>query len=182
MAWREDAKITKLRVERLFAGPGLGTEITATAEEINRACDTSGRLVIVDDDIALTVAEHDGKTMVLSAAAGAAATLPAAVGSGAKFTFIVAVTAATGAYVIEVADATDVMDGIIYAADDTATPAPLVWVTAADSDTITMDGSTKGGIIGDRIELIDIGANQWAVNGFIKQSGDEASPFSAEVA
>lgn len=131
--------------------------------------------------LTVTAASHDGKVIVLNRATGVTATLPAATGSGAEFTFVVGTSASGGSYVIQVADATDVMDGIIYAADDTATPAPLVWVTAVDSDTITLNGGTKGGLIGDKIVLIDIGANQWAVHGFLKQSGTEASPFSAAV-
>lgn len=159
-----------------------GVEVTATAAEINRAADVSGRLVsAAASTLAVTVAAHEGRIITLNRAAGVTATLPAATGSGAKFTFIVGTTVTSNAYTIKVADATDVMDGIILAADDTATPAPLVWVTAVDSDTITLDGSTKGGLIGDRIELVDIATNQWAVHGFLKQSGTEASPFSATV-
>jgi hypothetical protein len=131
--------------------------------------------------LAVTADDHEGMIIVLNKADGITATLPAATGSGAKFTFVVGTTVTSNGYVIQVADATDVMDGVILAADDTATPVALVWVTAATSDTITLDGSTKGGLIGDRIELIDIGANQWHVSGVLKQSGTEATPFSAAV-
>lgn len=129
----------------------------------------------------LTQADYDECTLVLNAAAGLTVTLPVATGSGARFRFIVGTSVTSNAYIIKVADATDVMDGVVLAADDTGTPAPLVWVTAADSDTINLDGSTQGGIIGDWIELEDIGANQWHVHGFLKQSGTEATPFDATV-
>ncbi len=140
------------------------------------------RVSATDATLTLTAASHDGKVIVLNRAAGVTVTLPAATGSGAQFTVMVGTSVTSNGYIVKVADATDVMDGIIYAADDTATPAPLVWVTAVDSDTITLDGSTKGGLIGDTIVLTDIGSNQWAVRGFLKQSGSEASPFSATVA
>jgi fructose-specific component phosphotransferase system IIB-like protein len=55
------------------------------------------------------------------------------------------------------------------------------WEAASDSDTITMDGSTTGGIVGDRVELVDVAENVWAVNGIIQQTGTEATPFSAAV-
>lgn len=131
--------------------------------------------------LSVTQDAHDGRTVVLNAAAGLTVTLPVAMGSGARFRFVVGTSVTSNSYKIQVADATDVMDGIVYAADDTGTPAPLVWVTAATSDTITLDGSTQGGIIGDQIELEDIASNQWAVRGFVKQSGTEATPFSAAV-
>lgn len=157
--------------------------VLATTAEINRACDTSTRVVsAAAATLAVTELAHDGKVIVLNKADGVTATLPAATGSGARFTFIVGTTVTSNGYIIKVADATDLMDGVILAADDTATPVALVWVTAADSDTITLDGSTKGGLIGDRVELVDIATNQYAVHGVLKQSGTEASPFSATVA
>jgi hypothetical protein len=66
-------------------------------------------------------------------------------------------------------------------ADDTATPVTGVWVTAADTDTITLNGGSQGGLIGDTIRLVDIATNQWVVHGTLKQSGTEATPFSATV-
>ena len=54
--------------------------------------------------------------------------------------------------------------------------------TAADSDTITMNGTTTGGVsIGDEITLIDIASNQYMVKGILTASGTEATPFSASV-
>jgi len=131
--------------------------------------------------LAVTALAHAGRIIGLNKADGITATLPAATGSGARFRFVVVASASGGSYIIKVADASDLMDGIIYAADDTGTPAPLVWVAGATADTITLDGSTQGGLIGDEIELIDIAANQWMVRGFVKQSGSEATPFSATV-
>jgi hypothetical protein len=57
-----------------------------------------------------------------------------------------------------------------------------IWPTAADSDTITLDGTTTGGVaIGDWIEVQDIVADKWAVRGVTTSSGAEATPFSAAV-
>jgi hypothetical protein len=56
------------------------------------------------------------------------------------------------------------------------------WITAADSDTITLNGTTTGGLsVGDYIELIDIATNKWLVLGFTTTSSTEATPFSAAV-
>lgn len=172
------SKVTQLHI----GASGSEVQVVATAAEINRACDVSTRVVsITTTPITVDEATHEGKLVVLNKADGATLTLPAATGSGGVYKFIVGTTVTSNSYIIKVADATDIMDGIVYTADDTATPVPGVWVTAADSDTITFDGSTKGGIIGDTIELIDIATNQWVVRGFVKQSGTEATPFSATV-
>jgi hypothetical protein len=45
-----------------------------------------------------------------------------------------------------------------------------------------MDGSTKGGIKGDIIELEDIAADTWSVRVMGSATGTEATPFSAAVA
>ena len=53
--------------------------------------------------------------------------------------------------------------------------------TAAASDAVRMDGTTQGGIIGDRVEFIDVGTNLWHVNVWNSATGTEASPFEALV-
>ena len=163
---------------------GVLAGITATATEINRACDTSGKVVTVTSaTLTVTEALHDGKLIVLSKADGITVTLPNATGSGAVYTFLVGVSVTSVGDIIKVARGADVMYGVILGADDTATPAARVWKTAADatSDTVTMDGSTRGGVIGDRLIIVDIAANKYTVHGTLNQSGTEATPFSATV-
>ena len=112
--------------------------------------------------------------------AAATFTLPAATGSGAEFQFIVSVVN-TSNYVIKVADATDTIDGSVTLHQDSATTVST-FNTAADSDTITLNGTTQGGVsIGDEITLIDIASNQYMVKGILTASGTEATPFSASV-
>lgn len=118
---------------------------------------------------------------VIEAAAGATVTLPAATGSGFRYTFIVGTTVTSNSDIIQVASADDIIQGTLLSASDNAADAALGWETAATSDTITMNGTTTGGYIGDRIELIDIADGVWAVSGAIKQTGTEATPFSAAV-
>lgn len=117
---------------------------------------------------------------VVNAAAGAEVTLPPATGSGFRYTFIVGTTVTSNTNVIQVANSDDIMQGVVIGAADTDSSVNG-WEAAADSDTITMDGTTKGGIVGDRIELVDVAENVWAVNGIIQQTGTEATPFSAAV-
>lgn len=132
---------------------------------------------------AITVAEHAGRILLMGEVGGDAAatfTLPAATGSGAEFQFIVSVVN-TSNYVIKVADATDTIDGSVILHQDSADTVAS-FNTASDSDTITLNGTTKGGVsIGDEITLIDIATNQYMVKGVLTASGTEATPFSAAV-
>jgi hypothetical protein len=181
MAWREDVKFTKGRIERLFLGSNSGTEVVATAAEINRAADASSRIVdLTAATLSITEALHDGKIITVNKADGSTLTLPAATGSGARIRIFVGTTITSVGLVIQVADATDIMYGAITGAIDGGTTNNF-WLTAADSDTITLNGTTKGGYIGDQIELIDVAANAWMVNGLLKQTGTEVTPFSAAV-
>lgn len=77
---------------------------------------------------------------------------------------------------------TDLLDAVTGGSfnDVTATAAEIN--RAADTDTITLNGGSRGGLIGDTIRLVDIDTNQWVVHGVLKQSGAEATPFSATVA
>jgi fructose-specific component phosphotransferase system IIB-like protein len=117
---------------------------------------------------------------VVNAAAGAEVTLPPATGSGFRYTFIVGTKLISNTNVIQVANSDDIMQGVVIGTAETD-DSVNGWEAASDSDTITMDGSTTGGIVGDRVELVDVAENVWAVNGIIQQTGTEATPFSAAV-
>ena len=129
----------------------------------------------------ITQESHDSKTLLMGAAGAALTfTLPAASGTGAKFKFRVSVVN-TSNYVIQVANSTDVMaGGLIMCNDSDASVSG--WETAPTSDTITLNGTTTGGVNkGDWIELEDIASGVWGVAGTITGSGTEATPFSAAV-
>ena len=58
----------------------------------------------------------------------------------------------------------------------------ISWPTVAASDTITLNGTTTGGVnIGDYVLLTDIATDQYSVSGLLNASGTEATPFSAAV-
>lgn len=123
---------------------------------------------------------HAETMLNISAAAGLTLTLPASEGKGAKYRFFVRTTVTSNTVVIQVANATDVMQGTaIFAADGGDTG--VLFETASTSDTITMNGSTRGGIIGDFIELEDVAAGFWSVRMVAQGTGTEATPFSAAV-
>lgn len=123
---------------------------------------------------------HANRPLVINRATGIAITLPASAGNGDKYTFIVGTAMSGGSTTIKVANSTDVMRGnAILLADGGDTV--VGFATAASSDTVTMDGSTVGGLLGARVELQDIAAGFWSVNYISDASGTEATPFSATV-
>ena len=56
-----------------------------------------------------------------------------------------------------------------------------IWPSAADSDTITLNGTTTGGIAGDYFEIIDIATGIFFIKALSKSTGTAATPFSAAV-
>ena len=158
-----------------------GINLTATAAEINAAADVSSRLVAATAaTLAVTVADHDSKIIVLDRAAGVTATLPAATGSGAVFRFTVKTLVTSNSYKIQVADNSDVMSGSLFVTDQAAGTG-TEFSTTSTSDTITMNGSTTGGLAGGILTLVDVAADLYAIHGNIIATGVEATPFSAAV-
>jgi len=154
-----------------FSGP-----VTAT----NGFISGSGSLVSVTADVTLTSASHAGRTMLLDVASGATVTLPAASGTGNIYKFFVKTTVTSNDYIIQVASADDTMAGVAVVANDGGATASI-FETVAASDTITLDGSTTGGILGGQIEIQDVASGVFSVVVRGAATGTEATPFSAAV-
>ncbi len=121
-----------------------------------------------------------GRTVVLDRAAGITVTLPAATGTGAVYRFFVKTTVTSNNTIIRVANSTDVMQGFAVVLQD-AGDTMVGFETAADSDTVTFNGNTTGGVRGTLVDLIDVEAGLWSVNLRGAATGVEATPFSATV-
>ena len=161
--------------------------ITVTAGTTDLSGSFIRDLVTLTEDTTITNAAHAGRVLLMGEVGGDASatfTLPAATGTGAEFKFIVSVVN-TSNYVIQVADATDTIDGSVVVTNDSTaggTASLISWPTVAASDTITLNGTTTGGVnIGDYVLLTDIATNQYTVSGLLNASGTEATPFSAGV-
>ena len=132
-------------------------------------------VLVVTAATTLNADAYAGRTVNLNSATGRIITLPAATGSGATFTIFVGTTVTSGSHVIRAAGA-DIIQGTLAVTTDAA---GVVAPTAADSDTITMNGSTTGGLRGSLVELQDIASGVWSVRGGLVSTGTEATPFSA---
>lgn len=126
--------------------------------------------------LALDEDTHAGTTVLLNKADGITVTLPTSVGKGANYKFFVGTTFTSNG-VIQVTT-TDIMQGGVSVSTDAG---GVTILTAATSDTLTMNGSTTGGLKGSFVEFEDVSAGIWKVSGFLVSTGAEATPFSAAV-
>ena len=89
---------------------------------------------------------------------------------------------ASNSYKIQCPDANNTITGTIQYLDLDGN-AVSAFPTAATSDTITLNGGTTGGQVGDVIKLIDIAADKWVVTGQqrVPTGANPATPFTAAV-
>ena len=160
---------------------------------------TTGPANVVDADssTSLTVASHAGRIVHNNAAGAVTYTLPAinansdsAVAGpgadlnnlsniGATFEIFASITK-TGDLVVQVANSNDVMVGSAKFIDDTSDNM-VGFETVAASDTITLNGTTTGGVTFSKITCTAISSTQWKVDVESGCTGTPATPFSAAV-
>lgn len=133
--------------------------------------------ITVTAGVTLTKDTHAGTVVVHNSADGGTITLPASSGKGDKYTVFVLTTVTTD-LVIEVANATDEFRGGVSISSDIA---GVTFLAADNDDTLTMNGSTTGGVTGSWVSFTDVSSGIWMVNGFLCSSGSEADCFSAAV-
>ena len=156
-----------------------------------------GNVVDADSSISLTVADHAGRIVHNDAAGAVTYTLPATnansdsavAGPGADFNNLSNVGATieifssitkTGDLVVQAANATDVMVGSAVFIDDSSDNV-VGFETASTSDTITLNGSTKGGVTFSKIVCTVLASGKWKVDVLSGCTGTPATPFSAAV-
>ena len=139
----------------------------------------------------LTVADDAGKQIYYTSTATATFTLPTVNTSspsdptdpnqsnnyGAAFEFVLSTTV-TGNFIVKVANSSDTMVGTAILGSGTTA---LVFSTATASDTITLSGTTTGGVGGASVKATVIGANRYKVEVVSGATGAVATPFSATV-
>ena len=156
-----------------------------------------GNVVDADSSISLTVADHAGRIVHNDAAGAVTYTLPATnansdsavAGPGADFNNLNNVGATieifssitkTGDLVVQAANATDVMVGSAVFIDDSSDNV-VGFETASTSDTITLNGSTIGGVTFSKIVCTVLASGKWKVDVISGCTGTPATPFSAAV-
>jgi hypothetical protein len=125
--------------------------------------------------------DYSGRLIGLNRAAGVTVTLPRATGSGASYKFWVRTAVTSNSDIIQVGNTDDVIQGIIQS---TLVGTPTTnngWIAGSTGDTITLNGTTTGGLRGDYIEITDYAPGIFVCFGRTSQSGTGATPFSAAV-
>lgn len=139
----------------------------------------------------LDVANYAGKQIYYTSTAAATFTLPAIDTSspsdatdpnqsnnyGATYSFTLATTV-TGNFIVKVANSSDTMAGTALIGNTTSA---LLFSALTTADTITLSGTTTGGVGGATIKATVIGANKWNVQVVSGGTGALATPFSATV-
>ena len=146
----------------------------------------------------LTVDTHAGRMLYHNVAGAATLTLPAINSSsdsgvagpgndpnsannlGASFEIYIGTTK-TGSFILQVANANDTMTGNAIIVDTDTNDNAEGFMTAAASDTITLNGSTTGGVTFAKIECTVIASGKWKVDVISGCTGTPATPFSAAV-
>jgi hypothetical protein len=109
-----------------------------------------------------------GQNIMLNTATGFTVTLPPATGTGNQYVIYVQTTAAGGNYVVSAAGSDKIFGVITIGATASGT------FVANNNVTITMNGTTQGGIKGSCLVYTDLGTNFWFVEGNLVGSGTAA--------
>ncbi len=159
---------------------------------------TGNSVSIAAGATSLTVDEHAGRMLYHNVAGAATLTLPAINSSsdsgvagpgndpnsannlGASFEIYIGTTK-TGDFVLQVANASDTMTGNAIIVDTDTNDAAEGFMTAAASDTITLNGSTTGGVTFSKIVCTVLASGKWKVDVVSGCTGTPATPFSAAV-
>lgn len=125
---------------------------------------------------------HAGTVVTVNRAAGCVITLPASTGKGDRYAFYCGTTITSNSLKVQVANASDVMAGHITTSLATgAAGADFGEALTSTDDTITMNGTTTGGVAGSYVEVEDVALNVWRVNAALIGSGTLATSVSAAV-
>jgi hypothetical protein len=147
-------------LERLSYGGPTGCVATGIHREV----------VSVTANTTLT-AEQSGALVLLGVASGATVTLPSPA-EGMQFDFSVSVSRTSNSYKIITSGATVFLLGAYMAGDAAiATSGDVFTLDGSTHVALTIDGDTKGGLIGGHLRFTCISATQWFVEGLVVGTG-----------
>lgn len=175
--------VKRLTGDEAFTDPlnwGSAAQALPANSTIGGLVPNGAPIVVNASTLTLDPTTHGNRLVVLSgttANAGVAITPPAATGTGNRYTIVFGSSVTSNSTTIDAkaGNASDVFYGWLETYKATTF---TQYITASNSNLLTFDGSTKGGIKGDIVELIDVATNVWIVRGFTNQTGTIASPFS----
>ena len=139
---------------------------------------TSASIVNTTAALTLTEEDHAGRIVTLNSTTGRAITLPEATATGNVYTVFVGTTVSSGSHTIVAPSSSSSFIGGVGLSTDIA---GVTILANTGDDTITMSGSTTGGVLGSWVRLTDVASGIFMLEGFLCSTGSEADPFSAGV-
>jgi hypothetical protein len=161
------ASTTRQNYEQVsYRSPSLA-QFTAQAREI------------IGDAVATRTltAKESGALCLFDRAAGVVYTLPAPV-IGMVFEFATTVTITSNAAKVITSAATEFILGDLQMILVGAATTLAVAGNGSTHRAISSNGTTTGGVIGDRYRLTAISSTQWLVDGYVSGTGTLATPFA----
>ena len=138
--------------------PGQHTEVIAAGSTKTLTASDSGAMVLLDT------------------ATGSVVTLPTPV-VGMQFEFFVSASVTSNSHIITVADTTtQFLSGAITMVIDTSGTSEGQLLNGTSHITLTMNGSTTGGLKGTYYKFKAISTTVWSVTGIVAGSGTLATP------
>jgi hypothetical protein len=128
--------------------------------------------VVATATYTMTPSANLGQILFLNALAGFTTTLPAATGTGNVYTICVQTTVTSNNYVVVAAGSDKIWGTVSVAGTTNGT------FVASNNSTVTMNGSTTGGVKGSTLYYTDMGTNFWFVEGNLVGSGTASTPVS----
>ena len=134
---------------------------------------------IIDDAVATRtlVASESGALCLFNRAAGVVYTLPTPV-AGMYFEFATVTTITSNAAKIITSAATEFLLGDVQMCIAGAATTLFAAANGSTIRALSSNGTTTGGVIGDRYFVRAISSTQWLIHGFVSGSGTLATPFA----
>lgn len=121
---------------------------------------------------------ESGALCLLDRAAGVVYTLPTPV-AGMEFEFLATVAVTSNAHKVITSAATEFLVGGAIMGDVTiATSGDYFEADGTTIRAISANGSTTGGLLGERYKVTAISSTQWAIEGVLHGAGVLATPFA----
>ena len=134
---------------------------------------------IIGDAVATRTltAKESGATCLFDRAAGVVYTLPVPI-AGMVFEFTTTVTCTSNAHEVDTDGAATFLLGGVALINSGATTGEFFAGNGTSHVKVSMNGSTKGGIIGDYLKFTALSSTVWQVTGVANQTGTAATPFA----
>lgn len=145
----------------------FGNTVTFNGARVSKVLPSSGNTTVP--------ASASGGVLLFDTAAGITYTLPTPV-VGAIYTFIVTTSVTSSNHKVITNAANVLLQGVITSA--TTTASVFESVPATTNISVTMNGTTTGGLIGTQLDFRCLSATLWQVFGTNFTSGTTATPFA----